>query len=124
MYPPNIYLFKVNNRNTRKRCEACLKLTIKTAERPHDSCLKSLNTPLHSFFIYCFQIINAERERRKKLREAETVKTEENNRTRHEAEETWKLAVSEGKEEKHEDECVLGTRTEESSLETVSGNER
>ena len=28
-YPANIYLFKVNNRNTRKRCEICSKLTIK-----------------------------------------------------------------------------------------------
>ena len=27
-YPANIYLFKVNNRNTRKRCEIFLKLTI------------------------------------------------------------------------------------------------
>ena len=32
-YPANIYLFKVNNRNTRKRCEICSKLTIKTPER-------------------------------------------------------------------------------------------
>ena len=31
--PPNIYLFKVNYRNKRKRCEICLKLTIKTLER-------------------------------------------------------------------------------------------
>ena len=31
----NIYLFKVNNRNTRKRCEIWSKLTIKTPERPH-----------------------------------------------------------------------------------------
>ena len=30
--PPNIYLFKINNRNTRKRCEICSKLTIKTPE--------------------------------------------------------------------------------------------
>ena len=30
--PANIYLFKVNNRNSRKRCEICSKLTIKTAE--------------------------------------------------------------------------------------------
>ena len=29
----NIYLFKFNNRNTRKRCEICSKLTIKTLER-------------------------------------------------------------------------------------------
>ena len=32
-FPANIYLFKVNNRNTRKRCEICSKLTIKTPER-------------------------------------------------------------------------------------------
>ena len=31
-YPGNIYLFKVNNRNTRKRCEICSKLVIKTPE--------------------------------------------------------------------------------------------
>ena len=30
-----IYLFKVNNRNTRTRCEICPKLTIKTPERRH-----------------------------------------------------------------------------------------
>ena len=29
-YPANIYLFKVNNRNTRKRCEICSKFTLKT----------------------------------------------------------------------------------------------
>ena len=28
--PANIYLLEVNNRNTRKRCEICSKLTIKT----------------------------------------------------------------------------------------------
>ena len=28
--PGSIYLFKGNNRNTRKRCEICSKLTIKT----------------------------------------------------------------------------------------------
>ena len=31
--PANIYLFKVNNRNTIKRCEICSELTIKTTER-------------------------------------------------------------------------------------------
>ena len=30
MPPGGIYLFKVNNRNTRTRCEICSKLTIKT----------------------------------------------------------------------------------------------
>ena len=29
----NIYLFKVNNRNTRKGCELCSNLAIKTPER-------------------------------------------------------------------------------------------
>ena len=32
-YPAGIYLFKVNNRNTRTRCEICSKLTIKIPER-------------------------------------------------------------------------------------------
>ena len=31
--PARIYLLKVNNRNTRTRCEICSKLTIKTPER-------------------------------------------------------------------------------------------
>ena len=35
IYPTNIYLFKVSNKNTRKRCEICSKLTIKTPERRH-----------------------------------------------------------------------------------------
>ena len=33
LYPANIYLLKVNNRNTRKRCEIYSKLTIKTLIR-------------------------------------------------------------------------------------------
>ena len=31
--PAGIYLLKVNNRNTRTRCEICSKLTMKTPER-------------------------------------------------------------------------------------------
>ena len=31
--PASVYLLKVNTRNTRKRCEICSKLTIKTPER-------------------------------------------------------------------------------------------
>ena len=31
--PAGIYLLKVNNRNTRTRCEICSKLTIKTPEQ-------------------------------------------------------------------------------------------
>ena len=33
--PVGIYMFKVNNRNTRTRCEICSKLIIKTPERCH-----------------------------------------------------------------------------------------
>ena len=33
LFPTYIYLFKVNNRNTRKKCEIFSKLTIKTPER-------------------------------------------------------------------------------------------
>ena len=32
-FPANIYLFKVNTRNTRKKCEIYSKLTIKTPEQ-------------------------------------------------------------------------------------------
>ena len=31
--PANIYLLKVNNRNTSKRCEICSNLSMKTSER-------------------------------------------------------------------------------------------
>ena len=33
MSPANIFLFKLNNRNTRKSCEICSKLTTKIPER-------------------------------------------------------------------------------------------
>ena len=37
IYPAGIYMFKVNNRNTRARCEICstIKLTTETPERRH-----------------------------------------------------------------------------------------
>ena len=35
IYPANNNLLKVNNRNARKECEICSKLTIKTPERRH-----------------------------------------------------------------------------------------
>ena len=45
VFPANIYLFKDNNRNSRKRCEICSKLTIKT-----------LSNIFHTFFycLYCW----------------------------------------------------------------------
>ena len=36
--PASIYLLKINNRNTRKRCKICSKSTIKTPERRHWHC--------------------------------------------------------------------------------------
>ena len=33
VYPAGNYMFKVNNRNTKTRCEICSKFTIKTPER-------------------------------------------------------------------------------------------
>ena len=51
-FPANIYLLKVNNRNTRKRCEICSKLTIKTL-------LKSVSlTRLSNVFIDEFEQVN------------------------------------------------------------------
>ena len=38
----NIYLIKVNNRSSRKRCEICSKLTIKTPGRRHHTYLNIL----------------------------------------------------------------------------------
>ena len=35
LLPAGNYMLKVNNRNTRTRCEICSKLTIKTPERRH-----------------------------------------------------------------------------------------
>ena len=35
LYPADNYMFKVNKKNTRTRCEICSKLTIKTPERRH-----------------------------------------------------------------------------------------
>ena len=34
-FPVSFYLFKVNNRNSRKRCEICSKLTTKIPKRRH-----------------------------------------------------------------------------------------
>ena len=47
--PVDIYLLKVNNRNTRTRCEICSKLTRKTPERRHGVVLVSLLLALNIF---------------------------------------------------------------------------
>ena len=57
--PTNIYLFKVKNRNTRKRCEIRSKLTIKTPKRRHKNTrTKSYITPFSSAPIVNFAKVN------------------------------------------------------------------
>ena len=43
--------FKVNNRNTKKRCEICSKLTIKTQERRRSSTFISFEHISHLFSV-------------------------------------------------------------------------
>ena len=50
----SIYLFKVNNRNTREMCQICSKLTIKKPDDVNDLVLMSLLLPLNIFhIIFC-----------------------------------------------------------------------
>ena len=51
--PAGSYMFKVNNRNTRTRCEVCSKLTIKTPERRH-WCLYCLTLNIFHTLLQCF----------------------------------------------------------------------
>ena len=46
---PNIYVFKVNNKNTRKRCDVCSKLTIKHQNDVNDVFLVFLLLTLDIF---------------------------------------------------------------------------
>ena len=59
-YPANIYLFKANNKNNRKRCKLCLKLTIKTPEqrRIFRSSEKLTSIPKSGVFIGNFEHIS------------------------------------------------------------------
>ena len=58
--PANIYLFKVNNRNTRKRCEMCSKLKTKTLEDVNDVVLvfQLLTLNISSVPIVNFEQVN------------------------------------------------------------------
>ena len=55
-FPAGIYLFKVNNRNSRTMCKICSKLTIKTPERGQWRFLVSLLSTLNRFhtLFWCF----------------------------------------------------------------------
>ena len=54
LFPASIYPLKVNNRNTRTRCETFSKLTIKTPER------RQLYTPYSCVSIVNFEQVNAD----------------------------------------------------------------
>ena len=60
--PVNIYLFKVNNRNTRKRCKICSKLTINTPERRHWHCsdifIVNFEHISHLFLVFLMLTLN------------------------------------------------------------------
>ena len=61
-HPVNIYLFKVDNRNTKKRCEICSKVTIKTPEQCQGrrSCVFIVNFEhiLHLFLVFLLSTLN------------------------------------------------------------------
>ena len=54
-----IYLPKVNNRNTKTKCEMCSKLTIKTPERPQrrSSGVFIVNFEHISYFVLVFLLL-------------------------------------------------------------------
>ena len=54
MFPGGIYLFKFNNGNTRRMCEICSKLAIKTPERWHRSCVFIINLEQISSVVLVF----------------------------------------------------------------------
>ena len=58
-YRANIYLFKVNDRNPRKRCGICSKLTIKTPERHRsDICIVNFEHISHHFLAFLLLTLN------------------------------------------------------------------
>ena len=59
MYPANIYLFKVNNRSTGKRCEICSKLTIKTQEQSRSGVfMVNFEHISHLFLVFLLMTLN------------------------------------------------------------------
>ena len=57
--PVGNYMFNVNNTDTRKRCEICSKLTVKTQER-RQSRLWTYFTPCSSVSTVNFRQVNAD----------------------------------------------------------------
>ena len=63
IYPPNNYLFKTNNKNTKKRCKICLKSTIKTPERLlwrySGVILANFEHNSHLFLVFLLLVLNS-----------------------------------------------------------------
>ena len=55
-----IYLFTVKDKNTRKRCEICSKLTIKTLNDVNDAVLVSYVVKYKTHFTYFSNVFNFE----------------------------------------------------------------
>ena len=53
LFPANLYLFKVKNKNTRKRCEIFLKLTIK-----HQNDVNDILHISHLFLVFLLLTLN------------------------------------------------------------------
>ena len=58
-FPAGTYMFKVNNRNTRTRCEICSELTINTPERRQwrRSCVIIVNFERISHLVLVFVLL-------------------------------------------------------------------
>ena len=56
--PDDIYLFKVNNRNTRTRCEICSKLRIKTPERRSGVFIVNFENISHLVLVFLLLTLN------------------------------------------------------------------
>ena len=57
-FPANICLFKFNSRNTRKRCEICSKLTMKTPERRQWRFIVNFEHISHLFLVFLLLTLN------------------------------------------------------------------
>ena len=57
-FPTNTDLFMVNNSNTRKRCEICSKLTMKTPERRSTVFIVNFEHISHLFLVFLLLTLN------------------------------------------------------------------
>ena len=58
LFPVNIYLLKVSNRNTKTRSEICSKLTVKTPERRQGVFIVNFEHISHLVLVFLLLILN------------------------------------------------------------------